>query len=121
MFNYFDYFLPTNVTFYNALPVKEAIQGYEFELYAFATNKNEGYAIVVGPDEGRINDIDQIIQSEFDADIDGWLVLLPYQTANEKIIRHPSAADLEKITYTNSTTTVWIIKITLRSTSRLLK
>jgi hypothetical protein len=121
MFKYFDYFLPKDITFYNHYPLHETKNSYEFEAFAFAADTERGYAVISNPDIGRINDINSIIQEEFDAEITGWLVLLGQQSNEHKaMIAQPTHSDLKKITYYDNHMPVWIVEIKPNLKSRLL-
>jgi|GEM_PF-2301562 len=95
--------------------------GYEFTMGALFVN-GEWYAVVEHPDASRIDDINEIIEDEFDATVKGWCVLKKYhaEVGAEAIDFSLGEQEYWAITYKGEQGSCWLLRIEPNTTSRLL-
>jgi len=99
----------------------ETQNGYEFEMAALLVN-GEWYVAVEGADSSRVNDIDEVIDEEFNATIKGWCVLKSHLAKIGTEVINFSLGDqkYDAITYHSEYSSSWLLKVEPRASSRLL-
>lgn len=73
------YFDASEDTLADKRAIYTTASAYECELWMAESNRHYFFVLVQHPDPSRIEDIDNLIADEFDAEIVGWCVLKNYR------------------------------------------
>lgn len=93
---------------------------YEFNMCALSV-QNTWYSLVINPDWSRLTDINKIIDEEFDAETEGWVVLKTQQKelGTGFLPFELGAAHTTSVTLNEGDDSVWLLKLQPRANSRL--
>jgi hypothetical protein len=100
--------------------ILDTASSYEFTMTAMFVS-DTWYALIEDPDEGRISDINAIIQKEFDADVLGWCVLKDHQEESgaKTLPFSEGEANYDVITHDVGGHLCWLLKLMPRVGGRL--